>query len=138
MHETNPELDRDVVKVIIETLACKNSPITYGDMAKIIGDKRSMQMSSQSFGFALGRIQDYCKELRLPSLPVMVINAHSEIPNTGFIEYYREIYPDKTDLSDGEIIREERRNCLACKDWQKLYDYVEIHEVVPEIVDVFG
>lgn len=74
MYDTNPELDREVVRAIIESVTQRNSTLTYGDLARIVGANRDMVMSAQSFGFALGRIQDYCLKLDLPSLPVMVTN----------------------------------------------------------------
>lgn len=70
MYDTNPELDREVVRAIIESVTQRNSTLTYGDLARIVGANRDMVMSAQSFGFALGRIQDF----DLPSLPVMVTN----------------------------------------------------------------
>lgn len=137
MYDTNPDLDRDVIKAVLIPVTQKNSMLTYGDLAKIIGAQHDMNMSAQSFGPALGRIQDYCLELGLPSLPVMVTNA-SGSPEKGFIEHYREIHSESSNLSDIDIIRNERHNCLVCKDWQKLYDYVGIHEQVPLTVDVIG
>lgn len=137
MYDTNPELDREVVRAIIESVTQRNSILTYGDLAKIVGANRDMVMSAQSFGSALGRIQDYCLKLDLPSLPVMVTNKSGN-PEEGFIAHYREIHPGLSNLSDKEIIRSERQKCLTCKDWQTLYDFVGIKEPVPATVDVMG
>ena len=136
--ETVPrDLDRYVVKAVIENLARSNSPLTYGELAKVVGEMRGKPIANQGFAYALGRIQDYCLELGLPSLPVLVVDKTLK-PAHGFTAHYREIHPEAEGLSDNEIIRLERDACIACKDWQKLYDRVGINEPVPTIHDLFA
>lgn len=133
----NPELDRLTVKVVIEKLARSNSTITYGELARRVGELRGKQISSQSFSGPLGRIQEYCLALDLPSLPVMVVDSSGK-PKDGFAAQYRSLNPSSTVLSDSEITRKERNACIACKDWQSLYDHVGLDERVPKIVNVMG
>ena len=128
----NPELDRYVVKAIIEKLASSNSPLTYGELADIVSEMRGKPIANQGFAYTLGRIQDYCLELGLPALPVLVV-ARTLEPAHGFVEHYRLIHTGTEGLSDNEIIRMERDACIACKDWQKLYDQVGLQEEVPTI-----
>ncbi len=134
---TNPELDRLTIKAIIEKLARSNSTITYGELAKRVGELRGEQISSQSFSGSLGRIQEYCLALGLPSLPVMVVDASGKTRD-GFVAQYRSLNPSSTALSDSEIIRKERNACIACRDWQSLYDYIGLSERVPKTVNVMG
>lgn len=128
----NPELDKLTVKAIIEKLASSNSPITYGELAKTVGSLRGKKIANQGFAYALGRVQDYCKELQLPSLPVLVVDQKL-VPASGFISHYRIIHPEADKLTDHQIIKLERDACIECKNWQKLYDKVGIDEPVPAI-----
>lgn len=125
-------LDRLAVKVIVDKMAKSNSSITYGEMARAVERLRGRAMSAQGFAYSLGRIQDYCLALGLPCLPVMAVGSDQK-PAGGFIEHYHEIHPEAVDASDFDIIRQERRNCLECREWQVLYDYVGLNEQVPEI-----
>lgn len=130
-------LDRYVVKAIIERLANSNSPLTYGELANVVGEMRNRPIANQGFAYVLGRIQDYCLELRLPSLPVLVVDKTLK-PAHGFATHYREIHPESKELTDNEIIRMERDACIACKDWQKLYDRVGLEESAPIIHDLIA
>lgn len=127
-----PDLDRYVVKAVIEKLASSNSPLTYGELAKVVGKMRGRPIANQGFAHSLGRIQDYCLELGLPSLPVLVVDKTLK-PAHGFADHYRVIHPEADGLSDNEIIRKERDACIACKNWQSLYDRVGLDEAVPVI-----
>lgn len=134
MDPKNPDLDRDTIRAVVENLAIKNSRITYGKLAEIIGASRGTRMSAESFAWPLGRIQTYCLELGLPSLPVMVHDVNGKVGD-GFIPEYRRLHPEASGLSDKEIIETERKACLACSDWQRLYDYAGIDEVAPATVN---
>lgn len=129
---SNPELDRLTVKAIIEKLAKTNSAIEYGELAKIVGEMRGSRMSAQGFSQSLGRIQDYCKELGLPALSVLVVGA-SRNPGSGFVGHYRRIYPEVSGMTDRDIVRKEHDACVACDDWQPLYDKVGLKEAAPRI-----
>lgn len=134
LDEMNPELDRLVIRLTIEYFADSNSPITYGLLAKKVEMERGSKMSAQGFAYSLGRIQNYCAKLDLPCLSVMVTDNNFH-PGNGFIEPYRELHPKSKELSEKEIIRAEKAAALACKDWQKLYDFAEIEDPVPVIRD---
>lgn len=133
----NPELDRYTVIAIIEKLAESNSSITYGELAKRVGELRGTPIANQGFAYTLGRVQDYCLELGLPSLPVMVVNQNHK-PASGFAEHYRENHPEVADLTEDEIARNERKACLACLDWQSLYDRVGLAEEAPIMRNLFA
>lgn len=134
MDPKNPDFDRDVIRVVVDKLATRNSRITYGNIAEIIGANRGMKLSPESLAWPLGRIQKYCLELGLPSLPVMVYDVKGKVGD-GFIPEYKRLHPEAASLSDKEIIEMEREACLACKDWQRLYDYAGINETAPVTVD---
>lgn len=126
MYDTNPELDREVIKAVVEVVTKNRSHVTYGYLADLIAGKRNSEMSAQAFGPSLGRIQKYCKEVGLPYLSVMVVGKETLLPNEGFFDEYREINPEYAALTDQEVIEKEQQACLACKDWQKLLDYADI------------
>ena len=133
--ELFPELDQCTVKAIVERITDSNSAITYGDLAKVVGKMRGKTMSSQGFSGSLGRIQGYCKELGLPSLSAMVVDQSMK-PKEGFAKYYKSIHPESAEMSEMEIVKEEQRACLACDDWQLLYDRVGLNETAPAMRNI--
>lgn len=133
---TNSELDKLTVQCILEFIANTNSPISYGELAKRVGIKRGKSISPESFAYALGRIQEYCKELRLPTLSAMVVNSSLK-PGDGFLPMYLQLHPEEIGKNKEEIFRNQKALILKCTEWQRLYDYMGIEQDAPHIRNRF-
>lgn len=119
-----PSLDRYTIEALIDTVANKHMSITYGELAKAVGQLRGEAMSPRGFSECLGRIQEYCKELDLPALSVMVTLKGESTPGDGFISCYRSLHPEAAGKTDQAIIAEETEGCLTCKNWQSLLGFI--------------
>ncbi|MFT6910310.1 MAG: putative restriction endonuclease [Oleiphilaceae bacterium] len=58
--------------------AHKKATITYGELGKALG------VHHRAVRFVLGVIQDYCLEVNLPPLTILIVNS-SGLPGSGFI-----------------------------------------------------
>jgi len=63
---------------ILVAQARKNQPITYGDLAHMMG------LHHRACAWFLGRIQEYNKKHGLPPLQSLVVNKHSQVPGGGY------------------------------------------------------
>lgn len=124
-----PSLDRYTIEALVDTVIFKQSTITYTELAREVGRLRNDPMYRLGFSSCLGRIQDYCKELGLPSISVMVSRKGENTPADGFIDYYRTIHPEAASKTDEEVIAEEMRECLTCEDWGPLLEFARTGEV---------
>lgn len=122
------ELEQRIVEVLVRRLEESPSTITYGDLAKKINDMTGSDDARawHYFDASLGRIQDSCVELGLPSLPVMVVLQDSMKPGGGYAAHYREAHPEVANLSDVEIGKIQWDKVRACKNWQALLDFYGI------------
>lgn len=116
----NPELDRYTIKAIVDHLKNTDVPITYGELAERVEALRGETMSADGFAHTLGRIQRYCKELGLPSLPSLVVNKDTSMPGPGFMECYMDVTPNTADIDAKVIVKGEQACCRECADWQEL------------------
>ncbi|MCI8367364.1 MAG: hypothetical protein HFJ66_07165 [Eggerthellaceae bacterium] len=117
-----PLLDQYTIEVLVDHVIMEQATITYGELAEAVGRLRDEPMSARGFSDCLGRIQNYCKELGLPALSVMVTLKGEPAPGDGFADYYRKIHPEASTKTDEEIISEEMKGCLACEDWGPLLE----------------
>lgn len=81
MGNKNWQYAAGVLWPIITAAAKHRATLTYGELAPHI------DTNPLSVGFALGPIQDYCLERRLPPLTAIVIGKASKIPGHGFIAW---------------------------------------------------
>jgi putative restriction endonuclease len=65
---------------ILAQRAASRSTITYGELGKVLG------VHHRAIRYVLSVIQDYCIEVRLPPLTILIVNA-SGLPGTGFIAF---------------------------------------------------
>ena len=79
-----------IVWPVLTERAAGRKTITYQEIAPTIGT------NPLSVGRALGPIQDYCLEARLPPLTSIVIGKNSKVPGPGFIAW------DVDDLEAGQ------------------------------------
>lgn len=128
LQEMNSDIDPYVVQAIVEHVVQTYSPITYTETANRVGELRGRPANRRKLGPSLERIQGFCHYLGLPSLAVMVVNRWTQRPGSKFIGPYRKLHPDHHALSEEEIVDIEQAACYACKDWQRLLDYMGIIE----------
>ena len=69
---------------ILTAQAVKGEPITYGQLAKIMG------VHPRVCRFFLGLIQEYCMSASLPPLQSLVVNKTTGIPGEGYYATPRE------------------------------------------------
>jgi len=79
----------------------KRMTLTYEEAAP------GIDTNPLSVRFALGPIQDYCLDNRLPPLTAIVVGKNSGVPGTGFIAW---------DLDDLEVARD----AIAAYNWSLL------------------
>ena len=85
-----------------------------------------MRLGVRFFDTPLGRIQDSCADLGLPSLPVMVVRKNGMKPGIGYAAHYRKAHPEAAGMSDSEIGAAQWEAVRHCEDWQALLDYYRI------------
>lgn len=117
-------LDRQIVEVLVSRLESSPSTITYGDLASQLSRRygREDARAWHYFDDALGRIQDTCVELGLPSLPVMVVKKDGMKPGTGYAAHYRELHPEAVSITDDEIGKEQWKAVRTFGGWQAILD----------------
>ena len=76
---------------ILTKRAKQRRTITYGELAGLLG------IHHRPIRYVLGVIQDYCIEMDLPPLTILVISTKG-VPGTGFIAH------DFADLEEGEAL----------------------------------
>jgi putative restriction endonuclease len=86
---------------VIAKSAKARETLTYGQLAPLIG---TIPLSVR---YALGPIQDFCLEMRLPPLTAIVIGKNSKEPGSGFIAW------DVDDLPTAQAL-------VFDKDWRKV------------------
>ncbi len=118
----NPNLDPYVARAIIDHITKHEAPITYVQLADIVGQLRGDPITHRSFGPCLDRMHFTCNDLELPTISFMVVRNDGSL-NPIVTEFYRHIHPETVDVDEIELIREVQQACLDCKNWQKLLDY---------------
>ena len=118
------ELDRQIVEVLVSRLESAPSTITYGDLAAQLAREygRDDARAWHYFDASLGRIQDACVDLGLPSLPVMVVKKGGMKPGVGYAAHYRESHPETASMTDDEIGKEQWNAVRAFGGWQAILD----------------
>lgn len=123
------KLEQQIVEILVRRLEEVPSLITYGDLAKKINGETGNDKAHawHYFDASLGRIQDTCVELGLPSLPVMVVLQNGMKPGGGYAAHYREAHPKDARLSDIEIGKIQWDKVKTCKNWQALLNHYGIN-----------
>ncbi|WP_251197867.1 hypothetical protein [Anaerotardibacter muris] len=124
------ELDRNIVRALVQNLADTNDSISYGELATL-ASSYGIEVHYRQLDIHLEHIQRFCRECKLPTLATMAVNAESRIPGPGYYGLYRELYPDTIEFSNEDIVASSQKACKDCTDWQKLYNFLEIPESAP-------
>lgn len=129
-HGAVDPLTRTVVEALVTRLETSGSRITYGDLAhKLRQDFDEDEARAWHYlDRPLGRIQEECLTLGLPSLPVMVVTAETMSPSEGYAKYYRELHPNDP-RTDRQIVRDELDAVMQWQGWQPLLDRCRINHV---------
>ena len=132
--------EAQVVECLVDRLQTVPSAITYSNLAEMLASRFGLDDARawHYFDAALGRIQDTCETLGLPSLPVMVVRKDTMNPGVGFAPYYRKSHPECADMSDEQIAKQQLRAVVTCKDWQRLLDYYGIEMTFEGPKDYFA
>jgi putative restriction endonuclease len=101
MEKRNWQHAAGVLWPVITKSAGARETLTYGQLAPLIGT------NPLNVGRALGPIQDFCLEMRLPPLTAIVIGKNSNVPGSGFIAW------DVDDLPTAQAL-------VFDEDWRKV------------------
>ena len=86
-------LARHIYKQLRRRVRAKNMSITYGELARELGDRRgsnALHPRSSTFHAALGEVSTACRDHRLPCLPAIVLRNDTRRPSDG---YYKVAHP---------------------------------------------
>lgn len=129
------EIAAEIVAVLVPFVVSKKREMTYGELSKAI-KKRFDDNVPAWHGMAnpLGEIQDACKELDLPNLPVMVVDQAKMRPAAGWYIQFDSLYPELALLDNVEKRMKAKDSVLACGDWSSLYAHYGIEEPSPKVL----
>ena len=97
------EIASEVVAVLVPHVVNKHRELTYGELSKLIEDRFSDKVNAwHGFGGALGSVQEACRELNLPNLPVMVVDQTTRRPAEGWYNQFDLLFPELVGLDDLE------------------------------------
>ena len=117
-------LDSLVVEIAAVLAQCcidSETPIiTYGDLAK----RLSPDISPRNLDQPLGRLSDFCKEVGLPLLSVIVVNSDSYFPGSGFFKYF---FPHAKQHEWEKIYIEQLNHVASYRQWDKLLDSTRLN-----------
>lgn len=129
------EIASEIVAVLVPFVVEKKRETTYGELSEAIKQKFGDNVPAwHGMARPLGEIQDACKELGLPNLPVMVVDQATMRPATGWYAQFDSLYPELALLDDVEKRMKARDSVLACEDWSSLYTHYGIEEPSPKAV----
>ena len=129
------EIASEIVAVLVPFVVEKKREMTYGELSKAIKEKFGDNVPAwHGMANPLGEIQDACKDLGLPNLPVMVVDQAKLRPAAGWYIQFDLLYPELALLDDVEKRMKARDSVLACEDWSPLYSHYGIEEPSPKAV----
>lgn len=125
MNTQVPQIDKEIIAGILSALKGGQNTVTYGQLSKDTHAHTGRKVNTLTgFGDPLRRIQEYCREARVPCLSAIVVNKGQQ-PGSGFIPCFRKLYPNDV-RSNEEIVTEEQKRCSAQDDWSPLLAYCRI------------
>lgn len=128
------EIAAEIVAVLVPFVVEKQHEMTYGDLSKAIASQFGDNVPAwHGMSKPLGEIQESCKELGLPNLPVMVVNQQNLRPSEGWYAEFDQLYPELAMLDDIEKRNKAKDSVLSCADWAPLYEHYGIAEPAPEV-----
>ena len=103
MPDRTTEIASEVVAVLVPHVVNKHRELTYGELSKAIEDRFDDKVNAwHGFGGALGSVQEACRELNLPNLPVMVVDQTTRRPAEGWYNQFDLLFPELVGLDDLE------------------------------------
>ena len=91
----------------------ENPDITYGDLAKRVGD----DLTARAIESFLGNISEICKNNGFPLISCIVVNGDTRIPGDGFYKYFFGRYDLEFEISKYKEIRDA---IISFKKWKEL------------------
>ena len=132
-------LEQQIVETLVSRLETVPSTITYSDLATKLTERYEDREDARAWHFfdaSLGRIQDSCVELDLPSLPVMVVKKDGMAPGAGYAAHYRKYHPEASSMTDAEIGKAQWEAVRTFDGWQALLDHYGIDKAFSGPKDV--
>lgn len=127
------EIAAEIVAVLVPFVVEKQREMTYGELSKAIASQFGDNVPAwHGMANPLGEIQESCKELGLPNLPVMVVNQQTLRPAEGWYAQFDLLYPELAKLDGVEKRSKAKDSVLACTDWSDLYAHYGIEEPAPK------
>lgn len=129
------EIATEIVAVLVPFVVAEKREMTYGELSKAIKGRFGDNVPTwHGMANPLGEIQESCKELGLPNLPVMVVDQTKRRPAEGWYAQFDLLYPELALLDEVEKRNKARYRVLACEDWSSLYAHDGIEEPSPKVV----
>lgn len=129
------EIAAEIVAVLVPFVVAKKREMTYGELSKAIKERFGDNVPAwHGMANPLGEIQESCKELGLPNLPVMVVDQSKRRPAEGWYAQFDLLYPELALLDEVEKRNKAKDSVLACPNWSPLYLHYGIDEPAPEVV----
>ena len=123
---------KEIVAVLLSHVLENHTDMTYGDLSRAIVQTFHHGVPMwHIMSKSLGEIEEACKTLNLPSLPVMVIDEATKRPAKIWYDKFDALYPDLAGLTSNKKRDTAKEKVLSCSDWSKLYNYYNSDEVTP-------
>ena len=108
----------EIVGVLVPYVVERRREMTYGELSRGIADRYGDNVPAwHAMAGPLGLVQEACKSLSLPNIPVMVVDQKTLRPAKGWYGEFDQLYPDLAGLDEVEKRVKARSDVLACADW---------------------
>ena len=123
MPSRNETIASEIVGVLVPYVVERRREMTYGELSRGIAERYGDNVPAwHAMAGPLGLIQEACKSLSLPNLPVMVVDQKTLRPAKGWYDEFDQLYPDLAGLDEVEKRVKARSDVLACADWGPLLE----------------
>ena len=124
MTTRNEIIASEIVGVLVPHVITRCREMTYGELSRAINEKYGDNVPAwHAMAAPLGFVQETCKQLSLPNLPVMVVDQKTRRPAKGWYNEFDRLYPDLAGLEDVEKRVKAVTDVLACRDWSALLSH---------------
>lgn len=108
----------DTAVALLKHVISNPAPIYYGDLAR----KMTIPVEPIHLNKPLGCISEACRENRIPLLSAIVISKGTEMPGSGYFEYF---YPNADEKDWLEIYLKDFRAVTQYKHWNEVLEVFE-------------
>jgi len=136
MASRNETIASEIVGILVPYVLKRRREMTYGELSRAIAEQYGDNVPAwHAMAVPLGLVQEACKLLSLPNLPVMVVDQKTLRPAKGWYYEFDQLYPDLAGLDDVEKRVKARSDVLACSSWSALLEYYGLDLAPASIAD---